>query len=70
MPLLISNLYKEKNIYLRGLADTFHFSIPIWGEFLKMVGAVVGSRPTCSALMGAGYVNKIFENFIKYWFSV
>ena len=31
-----------------------------------MVGAVVGSRPTCSALMGAGYVNKIFENFIKY----
>ena len=42
MPLLISNLYKEKNIYLRGLADTFHFSIPIWGEFLKMVGAVVG----------------------------
>ena len=55
MGFLIFHLYKERNIFLRGLADTFHFSIPIWGEFLRRMGAVVGSRATCSSLMEAGY---------------
>lgn len=60
MPLLIAHMYKKKGIFLRGLADTLHFDLPVWGQLLTAAGAVVGTRPTCRALMEAG------ENILVY----
>ena len=54
MSLLIAHLYKKKGIFLRGLADTLHFDLPVWGQILTAAGAVVGTRSTCHALMEAG----------------
>jgi hypothetical protein len=34
LSLFAAELYREKGIYLRGLADRAHFAIPGWGEML------------------------------------
>jgi 1-acyl-sn-glycerol-3-phosphate acyltransferase len=46
-----AELYQQKGIYLRGLADRSHFLVPGWAELLTKLGAVVASRATCGQLM-------------------
>jgi len=46
-----SELYRQKGIYLRGLADRGHFLVPGWADLLTKLGAVVGSRDACAQLM-------------------
>ena len=46
-----TELYSDHGIYLRGLADRSHFLLPGWRETLVRLGAVLGTRENCSALM-------------------
>ena len=54
MPITIKVLYSQAGIYVRGLADHIHWSVPVWGPTLRMLGGVDGTRANCSALMEAG----------------
>ena len=49
-----TELYKQKNIYLRTLADNTHFDIPVWSALAKKFGMIRGSRENCAMLMDAG----------------
>lgn len=51
LSLFAAELYREKRIYLRCLADAPHFSLPIWGDLLTRLGAVESSRAACAELM-------------------
>jgi 1-acyl-sn-glycerol-3-phosphate acyltransferase len=52
MPSFVSGLYLEKDVYVRGLADHFHFCSP-HGSVLKSFGAVDGTRANVDCLMDA-----------------
>src|SRR6185503_3751030 len=54
VPHMLAKIYKERGVYVRSLGDRLHFQIPGWGQFLKGLGVVVGSRESCSKLMKAG----------------
>eukprot|EP00164_Ancoracysta_twista_P000694 GFYU01000919.1.p2 GENE.GFYU01000919.1~~GFYU01000919.1.p2 ORF type:complete len:490 (-),score=108.33 GFYU01000919.1:98-1567(-) len=54
MPALVYGVYKERGIFMRGLADFVHFYIPAWCEILKFLGAVRGTREVCDSLMKDG----------------
>ncbi len=49
-----AELYREKGIYLRGLADSAQFAIPGWSDMLTRVGADVATRENCAELMLRG----------------
>lgn len=53
MPLFINGLH-QKGILVRGLADRGHFMVPGYRDLLSRLGAVVGTRENCSALMTGG----------------
>ncbi|MFN8278516.1 MAG: lysophospholipid acyltransferase family protein [Chitinophagales bacterium] len=45
-------LYLRKGIVLRALADSNHFKIPLWRDFLtKRIGVLEASRANCAAVM-------------------
>lgn len=47
-----SELYLQKGIILRALADSNHFRIPVWSELIKeRFGVVEASRENCRMLM-------------------
>jgi 1-acyl-sn-glycerol-3-phosphate acyltransferase len=50
MPVTIRTLYKEKNVFPRGLADHIHFATPT-GMILRRMGAVDGTRANVDVLM-------------------
>jgi 1-acyl-sn-glycerol-3-phosphate acyltransferase len=54
VPFMFAELWQRKGIFLRSLADHFHFTVPFWRTFLSRYGAVDGTRETCAALMRAG----------------
>lgn len=53
-PLIYATLYREKNIVLRSLGDSFHWKVPLWRNILTDGGAVPGTRENCARLMEAG----------------
>lgn len=53
-PLIYATLYREKNIVLRALGDSFHWKVPFWRDIMDRGGAVEGTRENCSRLMQAG----------------
>ena len=52
VPSFLSGLYLQKDVFVRGLADHFHFASP-HGCIMKAVGAVDGTRANVDALMEA-----------------
>lgn len=52
--LLVAEIYKRKNIFLRTLSDNMHFAIPGWCQVVEYFGMLRGSRENCSALMKQG----------------
>lgn len=60
VPLLSRELYLQKGIFVRSLADRAHFDIPLWRDYLYKNGAVLGSREVCNALMEAGESIMVF----------
>ncbi|CEL99635.1 unnamed protein product [Vitrella brassicaformis CCMP3155] len=55
MPLLIEGLYREKNIFLRGLGAHFHFYLPGHKQIFEMMGAVDGTRPNTRLMLQKGF---------------
>ncbi|KAJ3064277.1 hypothetical protein HDU98_012290 [Podochytrium sp. JEL0797] len=47
-------VYIHTGIYLRGIADVFHFTIPFHKHVLQFFGAVKGTRENCTQLMRMG----------------
>ena len=54
LSLFAAELYRDKGIYLRGLAHHSHFAIPGWGDMLARLGTVVGTHENCAELMLRG----------------
>lgn len=54
VPLLIAQIYKEKGVLVRALADHAHYDIPVWRNMLDITGAVEGTRDNCRELMRRG----------------
>lgn len=50
-PLYMPMLMKEKDIYLRPLADKMQKNLPLWRSIVTDIGAVEGSRENCDRLM-------------------
>lgn len=53
-PLILEAIYRERGVFVRSLADRFHFAVPYWRDFIERFGIVEGSRTNCAALMDAG----------------
>lgn len=54
VPLLLAQIYKEKGIRIRVLADHAHYDIPLWRNLLDRMGGVEGTRDNCRELMARG----------------
>ena len=54
LPTLVRELERRRGVRVRGLADHFHFSVPLWRDLLVRMGAVPGTRENCAALLAAG----------------
>lgn len=54
VPHLMTAIYRERGVFVRSLGDRLHFQVPGWGSLLKSLGAVVGTRENCAALMRSG----------------
>lgn len=47
-----TELYSKKGLILRGLADSMHFKIPVWRDWItNSLGAVEASRENCDIIM-------------------
>lgn len=60
IPFLAAALLREKGIVLRGLADRFHYQIPIWRDILTQIGGVCGTPDNCARLMQSGEAIIVF----------
>lgn len=54
VPLLLAQIYRERGIRVRTLADHQHYDIPIWRDMVERSGGVEGTRENCSKLMELG----------------
>src|SRR3712207_5294859 len=54
VPVMQTELWEAKRIWLRGLAERAHWSVPGWRGFVESAGAVVASRHNCATLLDAG----------------
>ncbi len=59
-PLMLAELWEKKGIALRSLGDHAHFKVPVWGELLRSLGVVDGTRENCGRLMRAGEAILVF----------
>jgi 1-acyl-sn-glycerol-3-phosphate acyltransferase len=44
LPFMMSELWRRRQIVLRGLGDHHHYAIPVWRDVLEMCGMVHGTR--------------------------
>lgn len=54
VPLLLAQIYRERGILVRTLADHQHYDIPLWRDMVDRSGGVEGTRENCSKLMENG----------------
>lgn len=54
LPYLVRGLEVLRGVRVRGLADHFHFALPLWRGVLASSGAVPGTRENCTSLLAAG----------------
>ncbi|MDX1656636.1 MAG: lysophospholipid acyltransferase family protein [Candidatus Competibacteraceae bacterium] len=59
-PLMAYEIHQRTGIYVRGLGDHIHFSLPGWGRFWHTMGIVDGTRDNCRRMMKAGETLCIF----------
>lgn len=60
LPTLVRELERRRGVQVRGLADRFHFSVPLWRDLLVGMGAMPGTRENCAALLAAGEAVLVF----------
>lgn len=53
-PLLLAQIFREKGVLIRTLADHAHYDIPGWRSMLDRTGGVEGTRENCAKLMERG----------------
>lgn len=53
-PLLIAQVFRDKGILIRTLADHAHYDVPGWRSMLDKTGGVEGTRENCAKLMERG----------------
>lgn len=51
VPFLLSELWRQRRIAVRGLGEHAHYSIPLWRDLLEAGGMVRGTRENVRALM-------------------
>ncbi len=51
IPVFATEMHRAHDVFLRGLADRNHFMVPGWRNTMASLGAVVGTRENCAALM-------------------
>jgi len=54
VPLFLAQIYRERGVLVRALADHQHYDMPLWRDVLDRTGGVEGTRENCSALMQRG----------------
>ncbi len=54
VPLLLAEIYRQRGISVRALADHAHYQIPGWRTMLDRMGGVEGTRENCAQLMEHG----------------
>ncbi len=54
LPFMMAELWKRRNIKIRGLGDHAHYGIPVWRDILTRAGMVRGTRDNVRDLMGDG----------------
>lgn len=54
VPLLLAEIYRQRGIAVRALADHAHYQIPGWRNMLDRTGGVEGTRENCAKLMEQG----------------
>lgn len=54
LPYLVRGLQVHRGVRVRGMADHFHFAVPLWRDVLASSGAVPGTRANCAALLARG----------------
>lgn len=59
-PFLMAGLWKKKGITLRPLGHRGHWSVPVWREFVQILGTVSASRSNITELMRRG------ENLLEF----
>jgi 1-acyl-sn-glycerol-3-phosphate acyltransferase len=60
LPTLVRELERRRGIRVRGMADHFHFTVPLWRGLVERWGAVPGTRENCMALLEAGEAVLVF----------
>lgn len=50
-PIMLAQIFREKGVLIRTLADHAHYDIPGWRSMLDKVGGVEGTRENCAELM-------------------
>jgi 1-acyl-sn-glycerol-3-phosphate acyltransferase len=60
LPSLVRELEVQCGLRVRGMADHFHFQVPLWRDLLVRMGAAPGTRENCSALLAAGEAVLVF----------
>jgi len=54
VPVFLAQIYRERGVLVRALADHQHYDIPLWRNMLDKTGGVEGTRENCSELMKKG----------------
>lgn len=52
--LIVTELFRRRGVFVRGLADRDQLRIPLWKDILPAIGGVEGSRENCAELMRQG----------------
>jgi 1-acyl-sn-glycerol-3-phosphate acyltransferase len=60
LPTLVRELEARRGVQVRGMADHFHFQVPLWRDLLVAMGGVPGTRENCAALLAAGEAVLVF----------
>jgi 1-acyl-sn-glycerol-3-phosphate acyltransferase len=54
VPFMMAELWKQREIAVRGLGDHGHYAIPVWRNLLELGGMVRGTRENVRSLMSEG----------------
>lgn len=60
IPMLGLEIYEKTGRMVRGLGDHMHFTVPVWRDMLRSLGAVRGTRENCARLLSEGEAVMVF----------
>jgi 1-acyl-sn-glycerol-3-phosphate acyltransferase len=60
LPFMMTELWKQRRLAIRGLGEHAHYAVPIWRELLTVGGMVRGTRDNVRALMATRQTILVF----------